>query len=138
MPVSQPREQLLLVDDEEDALEELAELLRGEGFCCHTATSVKRALRQLTHHPDIALVITDLNMPEETGLSLITRLREHTARQHLPVIVTSGFVDGDMEEKLIRLGVLGVFRKPIYHTRLLLTLSDLFPLVVHLERQASR
>jgi len=47
------RQQLLLVDDEEDALMELAELLEGEGFCCFTATSVKLALQHLTRHPDI-------------------------------------------------------------------------------------
>jgi len=75
---SLPRQQLLLVDDEEDALLELAELLEGEGFVCHTATSVKLALHHLTRHPDIALVITDLRMPEESGMSLIKRLREHT------------------------------------------------------------
>lgn len=88
-----PRQQLLLVDDEEDALLELAELLEGEGFSCFTATSVKLALHHLTCHPDIALVITDLRMPEESGMSLIKRLREHTSRQHLPVIVTSGHAD---------------------------------------------
>ena len=87
------RQQLLLVDDEEDALLELAELLEGEGFDCLTATSVKLALHHLTRHPDIALVITDLRMPEESGMSLIKRLREHTSRQHLPVIVTSGHAD---------------------------------------------
>ena len=42
---SLPRQQLLLVDDEEDALLELAELLEGEGFNCFTATSVKLALQ---------------------------------------------------------------------------------------------
>ena len=78
MTAFSPRQQLLLVDDEEEALSELAELLEGEGFCCHTATSVKAALHHLTRHPDIALVITDLRMPEESGISLIKRLREHT------------------------------------------------------------
>ena len=81
--LSPPRQQLLLVDDEEDALLELAELLEGEGFCCYTATSVKLALLQLTQHPDIALVITDLRMPEQSGIELIRRLRQHTQRQHL-------------------------------------------------------
>ncbi|MDD1012917.1 MULTISPECIES: response regulator [Pseudomonas] len=127
MPTSSPRQQLLLVDDEEDALLELAELLEGEGFCCHTATSVKLALQQLTRHPDVALVITDLRMPEESGISLIRRLREHTARQHLPVIVTSGHADMDDISDLLRLQVLDLFRKPIYHTRLLETLDNLFP-----------
>ncbi|OZY39818.1 histidine kinase [Pseudomonas fragi] len=127
MPLSPPRQQLLLVDDEEDALLELAELLEGEGFCCYTATSVKLALSQLTQHPDIALVITDLRMPEESGIALIKRLREHTSRQHLPVIVISGHADMDDVSDLLRLQVLDLFRKPIYHVRLLDTLENLFP-----------
>lgn len=126
---SSPRQQLLLVDDEEDALLELAELLELEGFCCFTATTVKLALQQLTRHPDIALVITDLRMPEESGLSLIRRLREHTARQHLPVIVISGHADMADVSDLLRLQVLDLFRKPIYHQRLLDTLDNLFPQV---------
>ena len=128
MTAFSPRQQLLLVDDEEEALSELAELLEGEGFCCHTATSVKAALQQLTRHPDIALVITDLRMPEESGISLIKRLREHTSRQHLPVIVVSGHADMDDVSDLLRLQVLDLFRKPIYHVRLLETLNNLFPL----------
>ncbi|PRA60450.1 MULTISPECIES: response regulator [Pseudomonas] len=127
MTMSMSRQQILLVDDEQDALLELAELLEGEGFCCYTATSVKLALQQLTRHPDVALVITDLRMPEESGISLIKRLREHTARQHLPVIVTSGHADMDDISDLLRLQVLDLFRKPIYHTRLLETLDNLFP-----------
>jgi DNA-binding NtrC family response regulator len=121
------RQQLLLVDDEEDALLELAELLDGEGFNCFTATSVKKALLHLTQHPDIALVITDLRMPEESGMSLIKRLREHTSRQHLPVIVISGHADMEDVTGMLRLQVLDLFRKPIYHVRLLETLNNLFP-----------
>lgn len=128
MAVPSPtRQQLLLVDDEEDAIDELAELLEGEGFICFTAISVKIALQQLTKHPDIALVITDLRMPEESGVSLIKRLREHTSRQHLPVIVTSGHADMEDVSDLLRLQVLDLFRKPIYHVRLLETLNNLFP-----------
>ncbi|MCB1656261.1 MULTISPECIES: response regulator [Pseudomonas] len=127
MSLSSSRQQLLLVDDEEDALLELTELLEGEGFCCYTATSVKLALLQLTRHPDIALVITDLRMPEESGIELIKRLREHTSRQHLPVIVISGHADMDDVSDLLRLQVLDLFRKPIYHVRLLDTLDNLFP-----------
>ena len=108
------RQQLLLVDDEEEAVLELAELLEGEGFCCYTATSVISALQLLTLHPDISLVITDLRMPEESGIALIQRLREHTQRQHLPVIVISGHADMDDVSDLLRLQVLDLFRKPIY------------------------
>ena len=45
MSASSPnRQQILLVDDEEDALIELAESLENEGFVCFTATSVTFAL----------------------------------------------------------------------------------------------
>jgi len=124
---SSSRQQLLLVDDDEDALLELAELLKGEGFCCFSATSVTLALQQLTEHPDIALVITDLRMPEESGISLIKRLREHTSRQHLPVIVMSGHAEMDDVSDMLRLQVLDLFRKPIYLVRLIDTLNNLFP-----------
>jgi len=125
---SPTRQQLLLVDDDDDANEELAELLEGEGFSCFTAPSVQRALELLTQYPDIALVITDLRMPEQSGLSLIKRLREHTSREQLPVIVTSGHADMDDVTDLLRLQVLDLFRKPIYHVRLLETLNSLFPM----------
>lgn len=124
------RQHILLVDDEQEALEELAEMLESQGFCCHTASSVKAALQQLTRHPDVALVITDLRMPEESGIGLIQRLRDHTARQHLPVIVMSGHADMDDVSDLLRLQVLDLFRKPIYHARLLETLDNLFPRVL--------
>lgn len=127
MSNSSSRQQILLVDDEEEALQELAELLENEGFKCHTANSVKTALQQLTRYPDVALVITDLRMPEESGIGLIKRLRDHTARQHLPVIVMSGHADMDDVSDLLRLHVLDLFRKPIYHARLLETLDNLFP-----------
>ncbi|MCS4283516.1 DNA-binding NtrC family response regulator [Pseudomonas sp. BIGb0278] len=127
MLTSSLRQQILLVDDEEEALLELAELLENEGFTCHTANSFKAALVLLTQHPDMALVITDLRMPEENGIALIKRLRDHTARQHLPVIVMSGHADMDDVSDLLRLHVLDLFRKPIYHARLLETLDNLFP-----------
>ncbi|MBF8746025.1 response regulator [Pseudomonas putida] len=121
------RHQILLVDDEEEALAELAELLDNHGFCCHCATSVAQALQTLTRHPDVVLVITDLCMPEASGVDLIRHLRDHTERQHLPVIVVSGQADLDDVNDLLRLQVLDLYRKPIYHARLLATLANLFP-----------
>lgn len=121
------RQQLLLVDDEEDILLELAEMLEGEGFYCHTATSVRSAIDLLILHPNIALVVTDLRMPEESGMRLIQRLRAHTSKQHLPVIVTSGHADMDDVIDVLRLNVIDFFRKPIYLERLVEVIRDQFP-----------
>lgn len=124
---SNERHELLLVDDEEDILLELAEMLEFEGYCCHTAISVRKALEQLSRHPYIGLVITDLRMPEESGAKLIQHLREHCSRQHLPIIVTSGHADADEVTDVLGLNVIDFFKKPIYHNRLLEILNRLLP-----------
>ncbi|WP_437882590.1 response regulator [Pseudomonas sp. LRF_L74] len=121
------RQEILLVDDEEDILLELAELIESEGFVCHTASSVRAALAQLERHPGIALAITDLRMPEESGLRLIQRLRQNESRRDLPVIVTSGHAEMDDVVEALRLQVIDFFRKPIYHDMLFQTLNRLFP-----------
>ncbi|AYC34993.1 response regulator [Pseudomonas cavernae] len=100
-------------------------MLAGEGYRCHTANAVKVALAQLTQHPEIALVITDLRMPAESGFRLIQRLREHPNRQYLPIIVTSGHAEIDDVVEALRLHVLDFFRKSIYYERLLSTLGRL-------------
>ncbi|MFI8480632.1 response regulator [Pseudomonas sp. NPDC078700] len=124
---STEQHELLLVDDEADTLLELTEILELEGYCCHTATSVRKALEQLTHHPYIGLVITDLQMPEESGVKLIQHLRAHCSRQHLPIIVTSYHNAADEVVDVLGLNVIDFFQKPIYHNRLLEILNRLLP-----------
>jgi DNA-binding NtrC family response regulator len=126
------RQQILLVDDEEDILLELQEMLEEADFICHLATSVSAALEQLGRHPQIALVITDLRMPDESGLRLLQRLREHSTRQQLPVIVTSGHADLDDVIDVLRLQVVDFFRKPIYNEQLMATINRLLPYPTHL------
>lgn len=126
------RQQILLVDDEEDILLELQEMLEEAYFICHLATSVSTALEQLDRHPQIALVITDLRMPDESGLRLLQRLREHSTHQQLPVIVTSGHADLDDVIDVLRLQVVDFFRKPIYNEQLMATINHLLPYPTHL------
>ncbi|MCY1377393.1 Regulator of RpoS [compost metagenome] len=124
------RQKLLLVDDEEDILLELSDMLDIEGFTCYTAQSVSKALEHLDNHPDIALIITDLRMPEESGLRLIQRLRKQVSQQHMPIIVTSGHAEMSDVIEVLRLQVLDFYPKPIYHERLIATLDQLFPFPV--------
>ena len=121
------RSRILVVDDAADAREVIHTQLEDRGFRVAACGSVEEALALLAATP-FDLVITDLRMPEESGMALIKRLREHTSRQHLPVIVISGHADMDDVSDLLRLQVLDLFRKPIYHVRLLETLNNLFPL----------
>ena len=76
-----PAARVLVVDDEAEARETLAEFLRDEGYETRTARSGQAALSCLhDYKPDA--VLTDLFMPQVDGLELLERSRgaaPHTA-----------------------------------------------------------
>lgn len=78
-----PDIRLLLVDDERSIREPLADYLTGQGFALRAAASAAEARALIdAERPD--LVICDIMMPGEDGLSLTRWLREG---QRLPVIL---------------------------------------------------
>lgn len=69
---------VLVVDDDEDAREALAVLLRGHGARVVAVASSAAAMHAYDHHPP-RLVITDISMPGEDGYSLAEKIRERAA-----------------------------------------------------------
>ncbi|MFP3519013.1 response regulator, partial [Pseudomonas sp. SIMBA_077] len=104
---------VLVAEDEALAAMALEDFLSRKGFRVTLAQDGQEGLERYSADP-ADLVITDLRMPEESGISLIKRLREHTSRSHLPVIVMSGHAEMDDVSDMLRLQVLDLFRKPIY------------------------
>src|SRR6185436_10856373 len=60
----------LLVDDDANSLEALAELINQEGFTTSTASTLGEA-RQLMEEITPAVVLTDLMLPDGSGLELV-------------------------------------------------------------------
>ncbi|SFO85098.1 response regulator [Qipengyuania nanhaisediminis] len=90
---------VLLVDDEASLREPLAEYLSGQGFVVLEAESAARARSRLeTDRPD--LVLLDIMMPGEDGLSLCRHLVE--SRQ-LPVILLTA--KGEAMDRIIGLEI---------------------------------
>ncbi|MET0554484.1 MAG: sigma-54 dependent transcriptional regulator [Vicinamibacteria bacterium] len=81
------RARVLVVEDEAYVRDSLLEVLRARGFRAEGASGVADALRQLERTP-VDVVLTDLRMPELTGLDLIKRL--HASAPDVPVIVLTG------------------------------------------------
>ena len=69
-------EKILVVDDDRENLESLAEyVLRPRGYECITAHNGEEGLeRALNEKPD--LIILDLRMPKMTGLEVLTEMRD--------------------------------------------------------------
>lgn len=81
---------LLFVDDEEEILEILVDLFSDEGYDLHTATKATDAL-QIMDDYSIDFVLSDLKLPDSSGLELLTQIRDknpNTIR-----VLTSGYLD---------------------------------------------
>ena len=79
---------LLLVDDDPLVRESLGELLTELPYPVHIVAGGTEALDTLSSHPDIALLITDIMMPEMDGLTLARNAR--ASNPHLRVLFLSG------------------------------------------------
>jgi CheY-like chemotaxis protein len=79
---------ILVVDDEKVICAGLEKILGEAGYEVHTTLSAKRALEILKEGP-VDIVITDLKMPEVSGMELLRIIRE--MYPHITVIVITGY-----------------------------------------------
>jgi CheY-like chemotaxis protein len=79
-------QRIVVVDDEADIVDILAEALRADGYVAETFTHPVRAFEHILASPP-ALVVTDLYMPDLSGAELVTRVR--AAFGPLPIIIMS-------------------------------------------------
>ena len=109
---SQGRGRRVLFVDDEASITRLAQvMLKNMG---HTVTTFGRApdaLETLRARPaDFDVVVTDLTMPEMTGVEFARGIRE--IRADLPIILSSGYADDVPEDTLKELGIVEVLPKP--------------------------
>lgn len=84
---AKPKPRILLVDDHPDTLEAMTELIREMGFEVEPARSVCSALA--TDMGRVDLIVSDIGLPDGTGLDLMRELRANGRRR--PAIAISGF-----------------------------------------------
>jgi CheY-like chemotaxis protein len=80
---------ILVVDDDADVREVIAETLEGFGYSVIVAASGEEALPMLAERAEIGILITDVRMPGMSGFELAARAKRVTAG--LKVIITSGY-----------------------------------------------
>jgi two-component system, OmpR family, response regulator CpxR len=78
-----PARQILLIDDDRDMAEMLAEYLRPEGFLVHLAHTANAGLERL-REGGLVLVILDVMLPDRDGFSVLKEVRQ-TSR--IPIIM---------------------------------------------------
>jgi nitrogen-specific signal transduction histidine kinase/CheY-like chemotaxis protein len=108
---------ILVVDDEPQVAEVVAEMLEDLGFETASFTSSVLAFKEVTDNPDkYTLIITDQMMPDMSGLEMTRQLQ--SIQPDLPVILTSGFSNMLVEEELKVQGIKEYLKKPILFSEL--------------------
>jgi len=103
---------ILLVDDEPEILDVIAEFLELKGHAVETASNGKSGLDMVLGHNDFDLVFSDIGMPEMDGLALLEKIRSNEI--DTPVILISGQGDVSNTIRALQLGALDFIVKPVY------------------------
>jgi two-component system response regulator FixJ len=114
--VSPDRALVHVIDDDEAARESLAFLLGTAGIEVQTYESAVAFLKTATD-VKIGCIITDVRMPEVSGIDLLRRLNE--LRLQIPVIVITGHADVPLAVEAMKIGAADFLEKPFNDEMLL-------------------
>lgn len=112
---------ILVVDDDEDIREIIVAKLELHEAICDEAPDGIKAFDKIKEN-DYDCVVTDIRMPNASGIDLANMIREYTGKSP-KLIMMSAFTDinNDMAQ---RLGALGLFMKPDDLDNLILLIED--------------
>lgn len=102
-------EKILLVDDEKDFVETLAERMRSRDMGVSTATSATDALEMINEKSFDAIVL-DLQMPGMDGLEALKVIKEKNP--NLQVILLTGQATVEKGIEAMKLGAMDLLEKP--------------------------
>ena len=115
---------ILVIDDEPLICEMLHEVLTGIGHDVAVASDGREAVKLMRSWP-ADLVITDIFMPEQDGLSTIEELRRvHPDAKTIAISGGSRIRDADVLKWAAELGASYVFQKPLEWPDLLAAVDD--------------
>jgi CheY-like chemotaxis protein len=93
---------ILIADDDSLVRDVLSDILQANGYTVKTAQNGADALEKYCSDPGISLIISDINMPEMTGLELVKKLRK--TKIDAPIIILSGSNEISTAVKALHLG----------------------------------
>ncbi len=105
-------ERILVVEDDRFFREMFSNILRGEGYEVDTAASPAEALESLVDK-EYHLVVSDLVMPDMSGLDLLFRVKQHNP--DIDVILVTGNANVESAIHALKNGARDYLIKPINH-----------------------
>ncbi len=115
------RANILLVDDDERLRNAAGKVLSAEGYRVTRAGSAREAL-ELLQEPGVALVISDLFLPDLDGNALLQQIRER--RPEVEVVMITGHGNVEKAVEAMKLGAYDFIEKPLDSVALLKTVAN--------------
>jgi CheY-like chemotaxis protein len=117
---------ILVVDDEESIRQVASRILERAGFSVVTAADGQQALEVFRAHAhEMVAVVLDLTMPIMGGEETFRELR--AIRAETPVILSSGYGQEEIANRMFAGGLAGFLEKPYTGTTLLEKLRQVLP-----------
>lgn len=101
---------VMVVDDDPDARELLAAMLRKRGYAVCTAANGHIGLDHLRDGSRPAVIVMDLMMPVLDGPQMAQRMRGDAELAHIPIVVLSA--DPEIDHKAAAMGAVCALQKP--------------------------
>lgn len=123
-PHSDVKRRILVVDDNVDAAEVMAKLLRKFGHTVFVALNPAEAIETVSRETlDIALL--DIGLPQMSGYELARRLRGMKSGQALPLVAITGYGQTEDRKRSLTEGFMAHLVKPVLLEELHSTLASL-------------
>ena len=116
---------LLLVDDSITLRQNLALTLQKSGYQVLQAGDGDEAIEQLRSHPNISLMICDLEMPQMNGFEFLNYRRQDPAIAQLPIVILTSQTGENYRLMAMELGATAYINKPFLEQQLLATVAGL-------------
>ncbi len=116
---------ILIVDDSSTVRDEVADFLKGNGLEVATAVDGKDGLAKLKADPGIRLILSDVNMPNMDGLTMVEKIRGELLNTAVNVIMLTTESSPNMKERGKAAGIKGWIVKPFKGSAVLETLKKL-------------
>jgi chemotaxis family two-component system sensor histidine kinase/response regulator PixL len=123
-PLSQEQATVLVIDDSLTTRQSLCATLQQEGYTVIPAQHGKEGLAKIQQHPEVQLVICDLEMPEMNGLEFLSHCRRQFSREKLPVVMLTSRQSDRYRQLAKQLGSNDYFIKPMIKQELIKMLQD--------------
>ncbi len=122
---------LLIVDDHAHNLFTLRTLIEAHtDVTILEATSGQQAIDLTLHHPDIDLIILDVQMPEMDGFQTAALLKMRKRTRDIPIIfLTAAFKSEEFQQRGYAIGAVDYLLKPIEDNQFINKISTYFRLI---------